>query len=317
MKRTKLLSFLLAILLLVCRVAPAYAVNLNDCEIDDQVADIMRSYDIDPEGTIDALASIDIELISEPTSVEYYSEGVSRRTYPSNYTLSVYSYKKAGSSVISLQWLLVAHSAESSPGPLDYVSLEWDTAYAYYYSASGDGNASTVQGQNTGIVVFNLEDNQLNAEDSAYGTVRVYRDASGWLNFGSSFVHTYTEQNASGSSTFVFKPSIQVSEEKGIGLGLDYTYSYTVNTSSVTTQWTLWTDNAVSLSLIISFCHSYLPLRSNLWISRKTSPQQERPPICPRTSLPPSFILPVRPYQNGSPVILLPTWKPSPHCVRP
>ena len=125
--------------------------------------------------------------------------------------------------------------------------MEWDTAYASYYSSSGDSNYSTVAGRRTGVVVFNLEDDRLTSGKQSYGTVRVSKVKSGAMDFGSKFTHTYTKKNQTGTATFSFSPSSEITSNGEYGLGLSYTYSYSVQTTSQERKWTLWEDNTVTI----------------------------------------------------------------------
>lgn len=187
--------------------------------------------------------------MQEP-KVTNYSVNGEISTYginPSDYSQSVYSFSRGNSTQQYLQWTINSNRTEVFSGPLDYVSIEWDTKYASYYSSSGDGSMTTVQGRNTGIVLFNVEESKLKSGTYTYGTVQVTPNGkSGWMNYGSKYVHTYTDLVGSGSASFEYKPSASLSSGD-FSLGLSYTFGFTVNISSHTNKWQIWADNAVKL----------------------------------------------------------------------
>lgn len=151
-----------------------------------------------------------------------------------------------------MQWHLQANATEWFPGPYDLVSLEWDTAYADYYDSSGDGTYTSVAGRAAGIVLFNLDDDLLANGDRCYGTVRVDPVQNGTMEYGSKFTHIYTTILATGSASWNFAPSAQLNSMGVISLGLSYTMGFSVSVGTSTAQWSLWTDNAVTFSNIIS-----------------------------------------------------------------
>ena len=227
--------------------ASAATLDMTDKEYEAAVAEIMSNYQTDPDAAILALSQLDTTLIDEPQITEYYSEGKARGTSPSDYTHTVYSFKRGGSNVYYLQWSLTANKSEAFPGPLDYCSLEWDNSYASYYLSSGDDVMTTVQARNTGIVLFNVEDSDLDKGEYTYGTVQVTPTKSGWMEFGSKFVHTYTSLLVSGSASYSFAPSATLNSLGVATLGVSGNYGFTVNVSSTTNEWQIWTDNAVNL----------------------------------------------------------------------
>lgn len=220
---------------------------LSTATEDATVAEIMKNYQSNPEDAINQLEQLGIELINEPSIQEYYSPSLTRKTKPSDYTLSVYSYKKAGSTIYSLQYLLQANQTENMPGPLDYVSIEWDTKYASYYEFAADGTISTCKGRGTGIIIFNVEDDELFSGGSTYGTVRVTKIKSGGLDIGSKFTHTYATKSTTTTASTQFVNSASLGTESS-SLGLSYTQSYIVNTSTNVEQWDLWADNTITLT---------------------------------------------------------------------
>ena len=252
MKKKKL-SVLLALLLVFSIAVQASAAGspvnktpVDDAEYEAKIAEILASYAEDPEVAIQALAELDTELVSAPTTVEHGNASCTRATYPSDYELTVSCTKRTNSSRLYLQWILKANATELFAGPLDYVGLEWDTEYADYYLSTTGGTGCTLQGRNTGIVLFNVEDVKLSAGDYVFGTVQVTPRITGWMEFGSKFVHTYTTANISGRATASFAPSTS-SAAAGGSLALPHTMTFTVNVSSGTSQWQLWADNAVKI----------------------------------------------------------------------
>lgn len=241
----KKLSVLLAILMVISNVLHVSAAEtpMSDTEYEARVAEILVSYDEDPEAAKQALAEINTELISEPTLVGCGGNSSARGTYPSDYDLTVSSFKRSNSTRIYMQWILTANAVEENVGPLDYVSLEWDTEYGTYYLSSAGGTGCTVQDRDAGIVLFNVEDDKLDVGSYVYGTVQVTPISTGWMEFGSKFVHTYSTENLSGSAYISFTPSISTSGS----LGLEYTMSYTVTASTTVSQWQRWADNAVNI----------------------------------------------------------------------
>lgn len=213
-----------------------------------QVAAILADYYDNPEAAVLELEKLDIILLQPPSKVEHIPDGNMRQTYPSDYTLTLSAYKRSNSSVFYLQFILEANAEEPYYGPLDFVSIEWDTACASYYASSGDGTFCTVQSRGTGIVVFNLEDHKLTEGDLAYGTVRVDPIKSGWMDFGSKYVHTYATSMATSQTASVsYSPSATLSALGIPSLGLSYTEGYQVVVETTISQWQLWTDNSVNL----------------------------------------------------------------------
>lgn len=236
-------AFVLALLLLLSQVVPAFAAETDDSDAEYElaVAAIMRDYWNDPEGTVNRLTELDTELVGEPTVEVHYAEteNAARGTSPSDYILTVYAFKRGNTSNYRLQWALECERTEILPGALDFVSIEWDTAHATYYSSSGDSTYSTVRGRSTGIVLFNLEDDKLKAGDSAIGTVQVTPIVAGTMEYGAKFTHTYAEtEGVSTASTRFVTSSYQ-----------SYTYTYNVTTNENTSYWSLWQDNAVTMHL--------------------------------------------------------------------
>lgn len=246
----KLISMILvAILMLGCNTFVfAAESSTQDNEYEAAVAKIMSTYRTDPEAAKKALADLDTVLLEEPRIEEHSvnNDGM-RGINPTDYVLSVYSFKRGGSSIHYLQWMVESKRDEWFSGPLDYVSIEWDTGYASYYLSNGDNTHSTVQGRNTGIVLFNVQDGDLKKGEYSYGTVQVKPIKSGWLEFGSKYVHTYTELVASGTASYSFAPSASISASGDFSLGLSSTYGFTVSVTGNTSKWQIWSDNAVKL----------------------------------------------------------------------
>lgn len=245
----KTLSVLIALILVFSCLVPVAPVQVfaSDTEYEAQVAAILATYTSDPEAAKLALIKLDTTLLAEPSITAYNNSPKARGTSPSDYELLVASTKRSNSNRIYLSCVLIVNAKEWFPGPLDFMSLEWDTAYGKYYLSATGGGGCTVQGRDAGIVLFNIEDDKLSSGDHIYGTVQVEPISSGWMEYGSKFVHTYTSFNVSGSASYSFTPSASASGTGG-GLGLSYTKTYLVNVSSSTSQWQLWADNAVNLS---------------------------------------------------------------------
>lgn len=248
MKKT--LSILLALVLVFSSAPqPSEERSVSDAEYEAQIAEILASYDKDPEAAIQALAELDTALVFAPTVVGPRPGPASKMTYPSDYDLSVSCVKRNDSNRLYLQWILVTHIREVWPGPADYISLEWDADHASYYLASAGGSGCTLEGRNTGIVLFKVEDSRLStaSDKPIYGTVQVTPTATGWMEFGSKFVHTYAKANVSGSARVSFTPSTAAAAAGG-SLDLAHTMSFTVKVDSRTGQWQRWADNAVHIT---------------------------------------------------------------------
>ncbi len=221
---------------------------LSEQECQARVAEIMSHYDDNPKLAKQALNAIDVVLIQEPT-VTYYNHtdgGISPYGInPTDYSFSVYGYSHKVSTNIWLQWRVDSNRNEWFSGPLDYVSLEYDTAVASYISSNGDENMSTVKAKNTGIVLFNVEDSKLKKNTYTYGSVNVKAQSGKWLNFGSKYVHTYTSFLVSGEASYAFSPSSALKSSGEGSLGLSYTFGYKVNVGTNTSKWQIWTDNSI------------------------------------------------------------------------
>ncbi len=246
----------MAISIVFCSILPAFAYeeNADNREYSATVAEIMKNYRSDPVAAEKALKEIDTELVGEPVTTQHsFSNSSSNArgigTDPTDYEFTVYCFKRGNSRVHYLQFYIEALETEWAEGPLDYCSIEWDTAYGKYYSSYGDDIISTVQARDTGIVLFNIQDEDLKKGEYTIGTVEVSPIKSGDLEYGSKFVHTYTSLLVSGSASYNMVSSASVDTLPKASLGLSHTKTYTVNVSSKTNQWQLWTDNAVTLSV--------------------------------------------------------------------
>lgn len=213
---------------------------------ENEVAKIMQIYPENPETAKTTLKALDTELITAPATNVYRQPD--KRSAEREYRLSVYSFRKADSDLIYLQWLLIPGDDKHFSGPLDYVSLEWDADYASYYASSGDETISTVQGRNTGIVLFNMEDNKLGKEKITYGTVQVTGKENETIPFGSKFTHTYAPFSISGSAPCSFAPSDTINENGEESLGLSHIMGYTVAEGRNIAKWVLWTESALNFS---------------------------------------------------------------------
>lgn len=236
---------------MIC-IMPAMATEsqkMSDEDFDMAVAQIMRDYDSDPEGTKAALAELDATLIGEPTKVEHNAntnDGISlTSTLPSNYELEVYSIKRGNTSDYRLQWRLDCNKTETSPGELDYISIEWDTARANFNKFTSHSKYTSVKERRTGIVLFNVEDENMTAGTWTIGTVYVTPTKSGAMRFGSKFTHTYTKTSVTGTASVSFG----ISADAAKSLGLSYTYTYSVTTTQNARAWDVWKETTVSMHL--------------------------------------------------------------------
>jgi uncharacterized membrane protein len=232
---------------LACADARKYSADVrknSEEQFEANIVEIMSGYSLNKTTAQNKLDELEVDLVAVPKTITYTGN---TKLYPSSYELTIYVTKRHGSNIYYLQWIVKALSTEPYPDDLDYVSMEWDTAYASYYSSSGDSSYSTVAGRRTGVVVFNLEDDRLTSGKQSYGTVRVSKIKSGAMDFGSKFTHTYTKKNQTGTATFSFSPSSEITSNGEYGLGLSYTYSYSVQTTSQERKWTLWEDNTVTI----------------------------------------------------------------------
>lgn len=241
----KIISMLLAAIVFLS-VVPAFAEEEGPNDLFGQVAEIMSHYAEDPVSANTQLAELQVVLDGEPHSVDYINPSIKETSQkginPTDYTLSVYSFSRGGS-LHYIQWEIESNRAEWFYQPLDYVSIEWDTHVASYYSSSGDSTISTVQGTNTGIVLFNVEDQKLKKGKMSYGTVGVHADQNGALNYGSKYVHTYSDFLVTGTASTSYSPSFNLLQSGDFSLGLTYTFGFTVNVSTQTSKWQIWADN--------------------------------------------------------------------------
>ncbi len=221
------------------------AVNTDD--IAHQIIEIMQNYSDNPEETESALANIGVTLLDEPQVISFGAESQARGLDPTDYTLSIFSARRAGDMHTYLMWSLHANKTELFPGPLDLISMEWDTSRASYYLSEGDGVYSTVQARAEGIVLFNVQDNDLDKDEYASGYVIVTPHKLGWMEYGSKYVHTYSKYLWGGSVSYSFAPSATVSANGDWSLNLAHTMGFTATISSTTEMWQIWTDNAVDI----------------------------------------------------------------------
>ncbi len=245
----KIISFILGLYCIISFPLNAFAASSDSYEDDflADVAEIMSSYQSKPDEAKQRLAKIDAFLVGDPVITEFSDSKDTRGLLPSQYTLSLYCMQRGTTgTTYYLMWELNTNKKENYPGPLDYISIEWDTEYASYYSANADGVVTTKKGISTGIVLFNIEDSHFDDVDYAYGSVRVTREKTGKMRFGSKFVHTYTSFSVSGSASFSFSPSINVSNSGMGSLGLSYTNGFVVNVGTNTSQWEKWEDSLVT-----------------------------------------------------------------------
>lgn len=251
----KAIAIICSLVIFLCSAEPAFSAELSfdEMQYEAAVAEIMSTYSENPEYAIEALKDLDTVLSDEPIITECNINDDNDfhilANLPSDYTFTVYSFKRGNSRRIYLQWQLTANKKESYPGPLDYIGLEWDTAYASLADANGDNVVSTTCNYGKGIVIFNVEDKNLKKGEYTYGTVQVSPSPtkSGTLRYGAKFVHTYTSLLVTGSATISFTPSASIDGDGSYSLGLSYTNSFTVNISSKTSKWQRWIPNSVSV----------------------------------------------------------------------
>lgn len=252
----KFVAFLLAVALMLPMLISAAAaeVTMSEGEFTDAVAEILKDYYANPDTAIQKLEEIGAYLEGEPVLITHNSSENenARGTGFQDYSFYVTCIRRSNSTLRYLQWHLTANAREWFPGPYDLVSLEWDTAYADYYDSYGDGVYTSIAGRQAGIVLFNLDDSELKKGDYCYGTVRVDPVQNGTMEFGSKFTHIYTSINLGGSANWGFSPSAQLASNGIATLGFSYTFGYSVTVGTGAEQWSLWTDNAVTFSNIVS-----------------------------------------------------------------
>ncbi len=187
---------------------------------------------------------------TEPESTEQYAQ-YARRTNPTDYSFSSYCLTRGNLSTgftYYLMWAITANETEDRPGPLDYVSIEWNTNYATYNTSYGDGEYSSINSRSTGIVLFNLEDDELVDGASSHGTVRVDPIANRTMEFGSKFVHTYhTTSVTGGSATSTFDIGVDLLEQGLLSLGLSHTMGFEVTVGTNVEQWQSWAESSIDL----------------------------------------------------------------------
>ncbi len=256
MKRT--ISFIVFILMLFgCCTQIAYAAEIPMSEEDylAAVTEIMKGYADNPEFAIQQLANIDTTLVVEPqyNAVPCAYTGTDRNN-PTDYNFYVYCTSRGNASTgytYYIMWSLTAYRTEYNPGPIDHLSIEWDTQYGSYRTATGDGEYSSVHSRTTGIVVFNVEDDELINGETASGSVRIDPLKSGTMPFGSKYVHSYnTLTPTGGSATVSFGNSASLAATGEVSLGLTYTYGFTVSFTSNTESWQRWTENTANILMI-------------------------------------------------------------------
>lgn len=212
---------------------------------------IMLQYEQDPALALRQLSQLDTQLLCAPKKVSYSSNGdiVPYGASPTDYELTVHSFRRGNSRNYYLDACIEAKKTEIAPGPLDKISIEWDTKYADYYVSNGDSNISSVADRKTGIVLFNIEDKKLKKGEFATCIVQVTpKQSNVWLEFGSKYVHNYTTVILlNGEASYSFAPSSSLSSSGEASLGLTYTYGFKMTFGASTKGWQLWADNAVYL----------------------------------------------------------------------
>lgn len=230
--------------------AYATAADLSDPEFQRLIVEIMLNYENDPQATRDELATLGIELLQEPSITHYTHNGNGIQPYginPTDYDLSVYAVSQKTATNVHILWSVNSNRSEWFSGPLDFASIEYDSNVGSYKASDGDDAITTVQGKNTGVVVFNVEDSKLSKGTYAYGSVNVTVPRGKRLHFGCRYVHTYTSFLVSGSASYEFKPSTSVNFNGTGSLGLSYTMGMQVSVATNTSKWERWLDNWVSI----------------------------------------------------------------------
>lgn len=212
--------------------AAEYVADATEQTLLEKVAEIMHNYNDDPPLANGKLEEIGFYLEGEPTAVTYTEENNARAYLPSNYTITLYHTTRGTNGLTHyLMWELDRTWAwEINSNPLDFISLEWDSTYASYYSSSSDGEITTKKSVANGIVLFNIEDIHFGDVDYAWGSVRVNRVQSGDMLYASKYVHTYNEYKGAGTVTANLNfdaslvanaiPSLTIQETRGFSVVL-------------------------------------------------------------------------------------------------
>ena len=177
--------------------SPNYSVsNELEIKISKYVSDIILTKNFDQAKKI--LEENNISLLSIDNKPKDSIKAIS----PNDYDILTYSYRINGSSDIYLQSTISSNRDEWFSGYLDVASIEWDTSYAIYKSSKSDNFISSVRDiskARNGIVLFNIQDKNLKKGTSTHIYVRVKPVKGGNLNFGTKYVHTYSNIHPSVS----------------------------------------------------------------------------------------------------------------------
>lgn len=212
---------------------------LDDKEFTDYVA----NYIIDSKKQGKQFSKIQDELLQVDVEIEEKEQidtEISLRSVPaSSIDHTVYTFKRAGQSQYYLQTMVSNSRCEYSPGALDLLSIEWDAKLAKYYSTIPGNYTTYMDGSNrtNGVVLFNVDDGEMDAGSSAYASVKVTPIVRGvWVEIGSKYIHTYNTQNIEWSV------GLNVGYEDGGPTGGG---SFGLQGSSVGQYWQTYADNAV------------------------------------------------------------------------
>lgn len=158
----------------------------------------------------------------------------------SSATLLVSTSKRSGQKYCYTTASVIAKERFTSTGSEDVLSIEWatstyDSSGYYGVSTPADGHCTYMDGTNRtkGIVLFNLDDDYLNANGAqCFASVLNYCSGQKSHKYAAKYVHTYE----STSYTWNIGGNINYSEKTGAYGGL----SFTVSGSSIGKTWQLY-----------------------------------------------------------------------------
>ena len=145
----------------------------------------------------------------------------------------VYDSSRTGQTNKRLSVAYQLKKAESHPGSYDSVTLFFNSNRASYVSYSVESKyTSLANGQKatSGTLVFNFYD-KIASTNVSYATVEVKRTSSSRLDYGATWIHSYTETNVNVS----LNPGISFG---GVGL-VSGSVGVSINFSSNEKTWSL------------------------------------------------------------------------------
>lgn len=166
----------------------------------------------------------------------------SRASVSTDATLSVYSSKRAGSAYYYLTACVTAKKDLAADcATEDIISIEWDPARASYYSKSATTNTTYMDGsqRNNGVLLFNVQDANMHIGDTAICSAVVKPNGSGWLDYASKYIHTYSKT----SYSWTIGGNVNYSQNNGLAGGATFSVSGTAENYS----WQIYEDNSVSI----------------------------------------------------------------------